>query len=222
MDILVLRGGWETPQRKSLLRNNCNGTFTDVTKEAAWPSRPRTQTAVWADINNDGFLDLYVGNENGPNQLSSTKATEHSKTSPRSAGIDRIALYQRRGGGRLRQRRLRGFLRFQLPRRQLSLSTTTTTAHLRMSRKQAGVPGRPWLRRVVLRLRQRRLAGLVGRPAITCRWKRRVQDLPGAAAQRRDPEALPEPGQRRIPRRDQGNRAGQGLHADGGEFRRRG
>ena len=31
MDILVLRGGWEFPQRKSLLRNNCNGTFTDVT-----------------------------------------------------------------------------------------------------------------------------------------------------------------------------------------------
>ena len=30
-DILVLRGGWEVPQRKSLLRNNCDGTFTDVT-----------------------------------------------------------------------------------------------------------------------------------------------------------------------------------------------
>ena len=31
-DILILRGGWEEiPQRKSLLRNNCNGTFTDVT-----------------------------------------------------------------------------------------------------------------------------------------------------------------------------------------------
>jgi hypothetical protein len=34
MDILVLRGGWEIPQRMSLLRNNCNGTFTDVTKES--------------------------------------------------------------------------------------------------------------------------------------------------------------------------------------------
>src|SRR5262249_52889123 len=33
LDILVLRGGWEWPQRKSLLRNNCNGTFTDVTEE---------------------------------------------------------------------------------------------------------------------------------------------------------------------------------------------
>ena len=31
LDILVLRGAWETPQRKSLLRNNGDGTFTDVT-----------------------------------------------------------------------------------------------------------------------------------------------------------------------------------------------
>ncbi len=69
VDILVLRGGWEIPQRKSLLRNNCNGTFTDVTKEAGLSEPTATQTAVWADINNDGLLDLYVGNENGPNQL---------------------------------------------------------------------------------------------------------------------------------------------------------
>ena len=34
MDILVLRGGWEFPQRKTLLRNNCSGTFTDVTEAA--------------------------------------------------------------------------------------------------------------------------------------------------------------------------------------------
>ncbi len=32
MDILVLRGGWEFPVRRSLLRNNCDGTFTDVTQ----------------------------------------------------------------------------------------------------------------------------------------------------------------------------------------------
>ncbi|HLK68738.1 MAG TPA: FG-GAP-like repeat-containing protein [Bryobacteraceae bacterium] len=69
LDILVLRGGWELPQRKSLLRNNCNGTFTDVTKEAGLAEPTATQTAVWVDIDNDGWLDLYVGNENAPNQL---------------------------------------------------------------------------------------------------------------------------------------------------------
>src|SRR6201999_1545523 len=50
-DILVLRGGWEIPQRKSLLRNNCNGTFTDVTV-AAGLAEPATatQAAVGAGI----------------------------------------------------------------------------------------------------------------------------------------------------------------------------
>lgn len=51
-------------------RNNCDGTFTDVTKEAGLAeSATRTQAAVWADIDNDGFVDLFVGNENGPSQL---------------------------------------------------------------------------------------------------------------------------------------------------------
>jgi len=70
MDLLVLRGGWEFPERKSLLRNNCNGTFSDVTKESGLEaSITATQTAVWADIDNDGNLDLFVGNENSPAQL---------------------------------------------------------------------------------------------------------------------------------------------------------
>jgi len=47
----------------SLLRNNCDGTFTDVTAEAGLLSYYPTQAATWADVNNDGFLDLFVGNE---------------------------------------------------------------------------------------------------------------------------------------------------------------
>ena len=59
MDILVLRGAWEFPQRKSLLRNNCDGTFTDVTAASRTGGAcHQTQTAVWADIDNDGYLDL--------------------------------------------------------------------------------------------------------------------------------------------------------------------
>ena len=50
-DILILRGGWEWARRKSLLRNNCNGTFTDVTRES-WSDRPRTFHA-------DRCLDRY-------------------------------------------------------------------------------------------------------------------------------------------------------------------
>jgi hypothetical protein len=65
-DVLVLRGGWwgrygEYPM--SLLRNNGNGTFDDVTEEAGLMSLHPTQTAAWADYDNDGWLDLFVGHE---------------------------------------------------------------------------------------------------------------------------------------------------------------
>jgi hypothetical protein len=65
-DVLVLRGGWwgkygEYPM--SLLRNNGNGTFDDVTVEAGLLSLHPTQTAAWADYDNDGWLDLFVGHE---------------------------------------------------------------------------------------------------------------------------------------------------------------
>jgi len=88
LDILVLRGGWEVPQRKSLLRNNCNGTFTDVTREAGLAEPTSTQTAVWADLNNDGLLDLYAGNENGPNQLFLNKGDGTFQDVSHASGTD--------------------------------------------------------------------------------------------------------------------------------------
>jgi len=92
MDILVLRGGWEIPQRKSLLRNNCDGTFTDVTREAGL-AEPATSTnsAVWVDIDNDGFLDLFVGNERSPNQLFHNNGDGTFTDIAHSAGVDRTA-----------------------------------------------------------------------------------------------------------------------------------
>jgi tetratricopeptide (TPR) repeat protein len=91
-DILVLRGGWEIPMRKSLLRGHCDGTFTDVTRQAglAEPATA-TQTAVWADINNDGLLDLFVGNENGPAQLFLNKGDGTFVDIAHSAGVDKVA-----------------------------------------------------------------------------------------------------------------------------------
>jgi tetratricopeptide (TPR) repeat protein len=70
-DIFVLRGGWKgefgnTPN--SLLRNNGDGTFTDVTKESGMLSFHPTQTATWADFNNDGWLDVFIGNETTPGE----------------------------------------------------------------------------------------------------------------------------------------------------------
>ena len=91
-DILVMRGAWEFPQRKSLLRNNCNGTFTDVTAASglADPATD-TQTAVWADIDNDGYLDLFVGNENKPSQLFRNRGDGTFEDISHAAGVDRVA-----------------------------------------------------------------------------------------------------------------------------------
>ncbi len=72
-DILVLRGAWLQEAGKhpnSLLRNNGDGTFSDVTKSAGLLSFHPTQTAEWADFNNDGWLDLFIGNE-------TTSSAEH-------------------------------------------------------------------------------------------------------------------------------------------------
>ena len=91
LDILVLRGGWEFPQRMSLLRNNCDGTFTDVTSAAGLSTPTQTQTAVWADIDNDGFLDLFVGNESGPSHLFRNKGDGTFEDISHAAGIDRSA-----------------------------------------------------------------------------------------------------------------------------------
>ena len=66
MDILVLRGAWKEEFGKepnSLLKNNGDGTFTDVTTESGLLSFHPTQTATWNDFNNDGWLDLFIGNE---------------------------------------------------------------------------------------------------------------------------------------------------------------
>ena len=93
MDLLVLRGGWEFPQRKSLLRNNCDGTFTDVTDASGLGSTVTgTQAAAWADIDNDGNLDLFIANERAPAQLFHNKGDGTFEEIGHLAGIDQTAV----------------------------------------------------------------------------------------------------------------------------------
>jgi hypothetical protein len=65
-DVLVLRGAWMGSEGKypnSLLRNNGDGIFEDVTEEAGLLSFHPTQVGAWADVDNDGWIDLFIGNE---------------------------------------------------------------------------------------------------------------------------------------------------------------
>ena len=90
MDILILRGGWDFAQRKSLLRNNCDGTFTDVTDASGLGARvTSTQAAAWADIDNDGYLDLLIANEGSPAQLFHNKGDGTFEEIGHAAGIDK-------------------------------------------------------------------------------------------------------------------------------------
>jgi len=66
-DVFVVRGAWLSnkfgEQPNSLLKSNGDGTFTDVTIESGLLSFHPTQTATWNDFNNDGWVDVFIGNE---------------------------------------------------------------------------------------------------------------------------------------------------------------
>jgi hypothetical protein len=65
-DVFILRGAWKGKygrEPNSLLRNNGNNTFTDVTTKSGLLSFHPTQTATWNDFNNDGWVDVFIGNE---------------------------------------------------------------------------------------------------------------------------------------------------------------
>ena len=58
------------PARSWLFHNNGDGTFTDVSLETGISSLPgKAWGAVATDINNDGWMDLFVANDTVPNFL---------------------------------------------------------------------------------------------------------------------------------------------------------
>jgi ASPIC/UnbV protein/VCBS repeat protein len=63
-DLFVSR----TFQPNQLFHNNGDGTFTDVTAQSGIGEDSCTTVASWADYDNDGFLDLYVGRYLDPRQ----------------------------------------------------------------------------------------------------------------------------------------------------------
>ena len=66
MDLFVVRSG---TMSDILYRNNANGTFTDVTAAMGIIDTAQGRDAVWGDLNNDGFMDLYVVGATGINHV---------------------------------------------------------------------------------------------------------------------------------------------------------
>ena len=66
-DVLVLRGAWlYHGWPNSLLRNEGNGRFVDVTLAAGLGGEFPSHSAAWSDYDNDGWLDVFVGHETNP------------------------------------------------------------------------------------------------------------------------------------------------------------
>ena len=63
-DVFVVNGGlhWLVPMEDSLLRNNGNGTFTDVSSDAGsyFKQKKVGRGACFADYDNDGFIDAFI------------------------------------------------------------------------------------------------------------------------------------------------------------------
>lgn len=91
LDILVLRGAWWAEAGRhpnSLLANDGKGHFRDVTFDVGLGEQHYpTQTASWADYDNDGDLDLYIGNELYPCQLFQNDGTGHFTDVAFQAGV---------------------------------------------------------------------------------------------------------------------------------------
>ena len=99
-DVFILRGGWlgeSGYHPNSLLKNTGDGTFQDVTEEAGLLSYHPTQTAAWADFNRDGWLDLFIGNEDADRWL---QAWQNAGASPAEGdGHHASELYVNNGDG---------------------------------------------------------------------------------------------------------------------------
>ena len=97
LDVLLVRGGWETPYPLSLLRNKGGGVFEDVTRTAGLAEPIASQCGAWGDFDNDGNVDLFVCGEFATTDQDGLYpgAANLSLSDPRN----RCRLYRNRGDG---------------------------------------------------------------------------------------------------------------------------
>lgn len=88
IDIYVPRGAWLlSPIRPTLLQNNGDGTFLDVTREAGMLDPVNSNSAAWGDFDNDGNVDLYVCCERQPNRLLRSRGNGTFEEIAKPAGV---------------------------------------------------------------------------------------------------------------------------------------
>lgn len=88
LDVFISRGAWiNAPVRQSLLRNTGHGVFADVTEAAGLSAPANSNSAQWADYDNDGYLDLFVCCETQPNRLYHNERNGTFKEAAAGAGL---------------------------------------------------------------------------------------------------------------------------------------
>jgi len=76
------------PRPSYLFRNNGDGTFTDISKQSGIANFPgKSFGAVATDVNNDGWMDLFVANDTMPNFLFINKGNGTFEEMGLAAGV---------------------------------------------------------------------------------------------------------------------------------------
>ena len=70
------------------MRNNGDGSFTDVTNESGLLDPVNSNAAAWADYDNDGWVDLFIACERQPNRLFRNRGNGTFEEVAAKAGID--------------------------------------------------------------------------------------------------------------------------------------
>ena len=82
-----MQPGVEAPGQ--LFRNEGDGTFVDVAREAGVTNEHFAKSCAWGDVDGDRFPDLFVSNQNGPNRLYMNRGDGTFENVAAKAGVER-------------------------------------------------------------------------------------------------------------------------------------
>ena len=140
-----------------LFRNRGDGTFEDVTERSGVVACGWGVTAMWADLDGDGFPDLVIGNAGDPNLVFRNKGDGTFERMD-GDGPRRREVHDRPRGARRRRRRSSGRLRRELSRHGLAerVARARDVVHDARRVQGAGQPAPPEPRRLEVRGRDGR------------------------------------------------------------------